>query len=90
MEDGNQLLSPQGTEITIYPSLQRTERLKSEGSMNQILNISSTNAIPGAEKKDDGLYTCTACTASGCYSSSVMLFLVGGPPRMNVANNDGK
>lgn len=90
VEDDNKVLSPQGLEITIYPTRQRTERLKSEGAMNQILNITHTNAIPGAQRKDDGLYTCTVCTESGCHSSSLMLFLIGGPPRMNYANDDGK
>ena len=89
VEEGDQILSPRGVEFIIYPSVQSNERLKSEGSMNHILNISSTNAVPGGERKDDGLYTCTACTASGCRSSSVMLFLVGGPPRMNTAKDDG-
>ena len=89
-QDGNEVLSPQGLEITIYPTRRRTERLKSEGTMNHILNITRTNAIPGAQRKDDGLYTCTVCTQSGCRSSSLMLFLIGGPPRMNYANNDGK
>ncbi len=89
-EDSNELLSPRGLEITIYPSRRRTERLKSEGTMNHILNITRTNAIPGAQRKDDGIYTCTVCTESGCRSSSLMLFLIGGPPRMNYANNDGK
>ena len=90
VEDEKEILSPRGLEIIIYPSRHRNERLKSEGTMNHILNISSTNAIPGAQRKDDGLYTCTVCTESGCRSSSLMLFLIGGPPRMNYANNDGK
>ena len=85
-QDGNEILSPQGLEITIYPTRRRAERLKSEGAMNHniiILNITRTNAIPGAQRKDDidGLYTCTVCTQSGCRSSSLMLFLIGGPPK---------
>lgn len=90
VEGDEEILSPRGVEITIYPSVRQTERLKSEGSMNHILNISRTNAVPGAERKDDGLYTCTVCTTSGCRSSSLMLFLIGGAPRMNYANDDGK
>ena len=90
VEDDKEILSPMGLEITIYPSRRQTERLKSEGSMNEVLNISRTNAIPGAQRKDDGLYTCKVCTESGCHTSSLMLFLIGGPPRMNYANKDGK
>ena len=89
-EEGDGVLSPRGAEITIYPSTRRTERLKSEGKQNHLLNITKTNVVPGAERKDDGLYTCTACSVGGCQSASVMLFLIGAPPRMNFAKDDGK
>lgn len=85
-QDGS--LSPKGSEITIYPS--SSGRLKAEGALNHILNISSTNIIIGAEKDDNGVYTCTICKQNGCRSARVMLFLIGAPPRMNMVSDNCK
>lgn len=85
-EDGT--LSPKGSEITIYPSSRG--RLKAEGALNHILNISSTNIIRGAEKDDNGMYTCSVCKRDGCHSASVTLFLIGAPPRMEIASDNCK
>ena len=84
-EDGS--LFPQGSEITIHPS--STDRFRAEGELNRFLNITRTNIIQGAERMDNGLYTCTVCTESGCRSASVMLYLIGAPPRLDFAEDDG-
>ena len=85
-DDG--LLAPQGSEITIYQNLK--ERLRAEGELNRYLNITTTNIIRGAEREDNGLYTCTICTETGCRSSSVMLFLIGSVPRLDSASDNGE
>ena len=87
-EDDDGALFPRGSEITIYPS--STDRLRSEGALNRYLNITRTNIMKGAERKDNGLYTCTVCTDTGCRSASVMLFLIGAPPSLDSAADNGK
>lgn len=87
-EDDDGLLVPRGSEITIYPS--KTGRLRAEGELNRYLNITSTNIIRGAEREDNGLYTCTMCTETGCRTSSVMLFLIGSVPKLDSASDNGE
>ena len=86
-EDG--VLSPKGSVITIYPGPE-TDRLRAEGELSRFLNISRTNIANGAERADNGLYTCTVCTGTGCRSSSVMLFLIGAPPRLDFDADNGE
>ena len=63
---------------------------KLEGSMQDMLNITSTSIFVGGRKDDNGMYTCTVCKDSGCYSASTMLFLIGAPPRMDFVDDDSK
>lgn len=87
-EGDNGFLTPEESEITIYQN--KRERLKAEGELNRYLTITSTNIVRGAEGEDNGLYTCTACTETGCRSSSVMLFLIGSAPRLESASDNGE
>lgn len=87
-DNENGALFPRGSEAIIYPS--KTGRLRSEGELNRYLNITSTNIIRGAERKDNGLYTCTVCTDTGCRSASLMLFLIGAPPSLDFAADNGE
>ena len=84
-EDG--MLRPRGA-IKKYFRSSYVHKL--EGDYQEILNFTRTNIIIGARKDDNGMYTCTVCKVGGCYSASVMLFLIGGPPRMDFVDNDGK
>lgn len=86
--DKDGYLVPRGSEITIYPSSRG--RLKAVGAINHILNITSTNILKGAEKDDNGMYSCTVCKGSSCRSASLMLFLIGAPPRVNFVEDDSK
>lgn len=63
---------------------------KLQGEQQDVLNITSTNIIIGARKNDNGMYTCTVCKQSGCYSANLMLFLIGAGPRMNFVEEGGK
>lgn len=87
IEDEEGSFVPKGAEIVIYPSAEH-ERLRAEGELNRYLNITSTNIRNGAERADNGLYTCTVCTETGCRTSSVMLFLIGAPPRLDFAGDN--
>lgn len=87
-EDEDGALTPKGREITIYPS--DYARLRAEGELNRFLNITRTNIRNGAERADNGLYTCTVCTESGCRTNSVMLFLIGAPPRLDFGADNGE
>ena len=84
-DDG--ILRPRGT-IKKYFRSTFVHRL--EGGHQEILNFTRTNIIIGSRKNDNGMYTCTVCKEGGCYSASVMLFLIGAPPRMNFVDDDGK
>jgi hypothetical protein len=88
-EDEDGALTPKGSEIIIYPGSENA-RLRAEGELNNFLNIARTNIRNGAERADNGLYTCTVCTDSGCRMSSVMLFLIGAPPRLDFAADNGE
>ena len=88
-EDEDGALTPKGSEITIYAGSEK-ERLRAEGELNRFLNIARTNIRNGAERTDNGLYTCTVCTETGCRMSSVMLFLIGAPPRLDLAADNGE
>ena len=88
VEDDDGALIPKGREIIIYPS--DSARLRAGGGLNRFLTITRTNIRNGAERADNGLYTCTVCTESGCRTNSVMLFLIGAPPRLDFAADDGE
>ena len=88
-EDVDGSLSPKGSEITIYPG-KESDRLRADGELNRFLNIARTNVKNGAERADNGLYTCTVCTETGCRASSVMLFMIGAPPRLDFAADNGE
>ena len=81
-------LYPKGTEITIYKSSKG--RLQVTGALGHILNITSTNIIQGAERDDNGMYSCTVCKGNSCKSAKITLFLIGAPPRMNFVDDNGK
>ena len=81
------ILHPHGSVKTYYHS---TFVHRLEGDHQHILNITRTNIVIGARKNDNGMYSCTVCKEGGCYSASVMLFLIGAPPRMNFADDNGE
>ena len=89
VEDEEGALIPKGAEIVVYPGTEQ-ERFRAEGELNRYLNITRTNIGNGAERADNGLYTCTVCAESGCRTSSVMLFLIGAPPRLDFAGDNGE
>lgn len=88
-EDEDGALTPKGAEIVIYPG-SGNERLRAEGELNRFLNIARSNIRTGAERADNGLYTCTVCMENGCRTSSVMLFLIGAPPRLDFVADNGE
>ena len=88
-EDEDGALTPKGAEIVIYPGSEH-DRLRAEGELNRFLNITDTIIKTGAERADNGLYTCTVCTETGCRMSSVMLFMIGAPPRLDFAADNGE
>lgn len=88
-EDDFGNLYPKGSVITIY-SDPVPARFRAEGEQRQLLNITRTNIANGPERTDNGLYTCTVYTAMGNYSSSVMLFMIGAPPRLDFGADNGE
>ena len=86
-EDGS--FTPRGREIPIFPGPEH-DRLRADGELNRFMHIARTNIINGAEDADNGRYTCTVCTETGCRTSYVMLFLIGAPPRLDFAADNGE
>lgn len=53
------------------------KRIMTQGPLNSVLNITSSNAIQGGQDADNAVYTCTACTTDGCNSASMTMYLIG-------------
>lgn len=58
-------------------------------------NISSTNAVAGAEDADYGEYVCTVCTNCDtpdqeCNEARLTLFIVGAAPVLDKATDNGE
>lgn len=46
-------------------------------TLGRLLNVTYANILQRAESADNGIYTCTACTTTGCKSASVTIFMLG-------------
>ena len=77
------------------PDDQLNERRVVGGPFNRWLNITGTLIVQGAEDPDFGRYICSTCIARDtpeeqCHNATVTLFLVGGPPTLDEAINNGE
>lgn len=59
------------------------------GEFDRFLTFSNTNIFQGRRDPDNGIYTCEACDSNRCFSASVVLYLIGAPPQLESAQDNG-
>ena len=55
----------------------RASRIKTDGALNRYLNITYANALEIGQVADNGIYTCSACSTTGCRTASITIFMLG-------------
>ena len=79
----------QSKRSTLFTST-NTGRIKTSGPLNRYLNIPNANALDVAQVADNGIYSCTACSTSGCKTASVTIFMLGSLFELVLGQENGK